>query len=127
MARAPFSRTTFANTFLILLFLVAAAFAGNKDQSASKTVSLTGVVSDTMCRGARHDPAHTAADCARHCVERGSKFALVSDGKVYTLAGHEGDLQKLAGEQVTVEGTVSGYDVTVTSAGPANRQSASKE
>ena len=33
----------------------------------------------------------TAAECTRECVKKGSDFALVSGGKVYTL-GNKGDL-----------------------------------
>ena len=35
--------------------------------------------------------------------------------KVYTLAGHEPELDKLAGEKATVKGDVSGTNVKVSS------------
>jgi len=42
------------------------------------------------------------AECAQMCVKQGMKYALVVGSKVYTLEGHEAELNKLAGEKVTV-------------------------
>lgn len=115
----------FCGTFALILTvfsLALAAPAARRNQAADK-VRLTGRVSDTMCRGAAHDPARGAADCPRHCVANGSSFALVSDrdGKVYTLSGHDDELEKLAGQQAVIEGTVNDYNVLVTSVGPASK------
>ena len=49
----------------------------------------------------------------RDCVKGGSKYGLVVGDKVYTLAGHEAELDKLAGEKVTVKGEVKGDSVQV--------------
>jgi hypothetical protein len=87
----------------------------------SKTEQLTGVVSDSSC-GATHAMKNMApADCARMCVKAGRKYALVVGTDVYTLQGHEADLQKLAGDTVTVEGSVSGKAVTVGSVALAKK------
>jgi hypothetical protein len=49
------------------------------------------------------------------CVKDGMKYALAVDKKLYTLAGHEAELSKLAGEKVTITGTVSGNTIAVQS------------
>lgn len=86
---------------------------------AGKQATLTGVVSDTMC-GAKHMMAgKSAAECTRSCVKADSDYALVVGQKVYTLKGNASDLDKYAGERVTVKGTVSGDTVTAQSIAPA--------
>src|ERR1700716_4002452 len=82
---------------------------------AQATQTLTGTVSDAMC-GAHHMMKDaTAAQCTRECVKQGSDFALVSGGKVYTLKGDKAQLDKFAGENVVVKGTLSGTTVSVSS------------
>ena len=99
------------------------------DKSADKQTStapktLTGVVSDSMC-GAHHMAKDKSpAECTRMCVKQGQKYALLVGQKVYTLEGHEDDLDKLAGQRVTVKGTVSGDTVTVASVTAAKKKSA---
>lgn len=94
--------------------------AASKPTDASAAPkTLTGTVSDAMC-GAHHMAKDkTAAGCTRTCVKQGTKYALVVGKKVYTLEGHEGELDKLAGMKATVKGKVSGETVTVQSAAPA--------
>jgi hypothetical protein len=52
-------------------------------------------------------------------VKGGSTYALVVGKKVYTLEGHEAELDKVAGMKATVKGKVSGETVTVQSVVPA--------
>ena len=117
---------TLVNTVAFLMFstiLVAAQMempstSPAKGKSAG-TKTLTGVVSDSMC-GAKHMAKDKSpAECARMCVKQGMKYALVSVDKVYTLEGHEAELDKLAGARVTVKGSVAGDVVTVASVTPA--------
>jgi len=87
--------------------------------SASKT--LTGTVSDSMC-GAHHmEKGKSAAECTRDCVKKGTKYALVVGKKVYTLDGHEAELDKLAGERATVKGSLMGEMVMVESVAAAKK------
>jgi hypothetical protein len=80
--------------------------------------TLTGTVSDTMC-GAKHMMTNiTPAQCTRECVKQGSDYALVSNGKVYTLKGDTKQIDKYAGQNVTVTGSISGNTVTVKSISP---------
>lgn len=98
-----------------VLFLNVAASV----QAAGAATTLTGVVSDAMC-GAKHMAKNkSAAECTRGCVKSGEKYALVVDEKVYTLQGHEADLDKYAAQKVTVKGTLTGSTVAVESVTPA--------
>lgn len=81
--------------------------------------SFSGTVSDAMC-GAHHAMTNvTPAECTRACVKKGSDFALVVGSKVYTLKGDQAELDKFAGEKVTVMGDASGNTITVKSIVPA--------
>ena len=116
-------RRTLLNTIAILTFsgvLMAqmdmpASTPGNKSKAAAASGTLTGIVSDAMC-GAHHMAKDkSAAECTRECVKQGTKYALVVGKKVYTLEGHEAELDKLAGMKATVKGKVSGETVAVQS------------
>jgi hypothetical protein len=48
-------------------------------------------------------------------------YALIVGSKVCTLEGHEAELDKLAGEKVTVKGNVAGENVAVQSVSPAKK------
>lgn len=101
--------------FLALLLLTAAAFAGGKAQT------YTGKVSDAMC-GAHHMMEGSDADCAKACIGKGSKYALVSGEKVYILQssdkGAMANLDKLVGADAKVTGTLDGNTIQVASVAP---------
>jgi hypothetical protein len=82
----------------------------------AKGQSYTGEVSDSMC-GAKHAMAGNNAECTRACVKKGSNYALVVGDKVYTLKTSDkkqlDELDKLAGEKATVNGTASGDTIEV--------------
>ena len=63
----------------------------------------------------------SAAECTRECVKKGTKYALVVGKKVYTLDGHEAELDKLAGERATVKGSMMGEMVMVESVAAAKK------
>lgn len=79
----------------------------------AKKQSWSGVVTDSMC-GAKHMMAN-AADCTRACVKQGSSYALLVGDTVYTLKGHESEVDKLAGQKATVTGTAEGTTIQVAS------------
>ena len=92
---------------------VATLTLGAASLFAQGAQTFTGTVSDAMC-GAHHMmKGASAAECTRACVKQGSDFALVSDGKVYTLKGDKTRFDKFAGENVVVKGTVSGTTISV--------------
>src|SRR5438034_249604 len=113
---------TLVNTVAFLIFstiLVAAQMEmpssppGNSKSAGTK--ALTGIVSDSMC-GAHHMAKDkSAAECTRACVKQGTKYALVVGKEVYTLEGHEAELEKVAGMKATVKGKVFGETVAVQS------------
>jgi hypothetical protein len=100
----------------LVIVIVVPGFAADKPQF------LTGQVSDSMC-GAKHAMAGSAADCTRSCVKQGSAYALVVNDKVYTIATDDKavleQLDKAAGQNVTVTGTVNGDTLQATAVKPA--------
>jgi hypothetical protein len=54
-------------------------------------------------------------------VKKGTKYALVVGKTVYTLDGHEAELDKLAGARATVKGSVMGEMVIVESLAAARK------
>ena len=70
--------------------------------------SFTGVVTDSMCGATHMAKEKTPAECTRICVKDGMKYALAADKKLYALEGREAELPKLAGQRVTVKGTLKG-------------------
>src|SRR6266496_5934784 len=117
---------TLVNTVAFLIFstiLVAAQMEmpssppGNSKSAGTKT--LTGIVSDSMC-GAHHMAKDKSpAECTRMCIKQGMKYALVVGNRVYTLEGHELEVDKLAGQKATVKGSVTGETVAIQSVVPA--------
>jgi hypothetical protein len=102
--------------FLLLNLIVIAALAASL-AFAAKAKTFTGTVSDSMC-GAKHAMPGDDAACTRTCVGKGSKYALVSGDKVYTLESSDkaalATLDKQAGAKVTVTGTEKDNTITVT-------------
>src|SRR6266487_3031048 len=88
------------------------AFAGAFPTIAQQQ-SLTGVVTDSMCGATHMAKDKTPAQCTQMVVKDGMKYALVADRKLYTLEGHEAELSKLAGQRVTVKGTLKGDTLSV--------------
>jgi hypothetical protein len=89
---------------------------------AAKPETFTGTVSDAMC-GAKHMMEGDDAACLRACVQKGSKYALVVGGKVYTLDTKDkatlDKLDKLAAGKATVKGEVDGDTIEVSSVAAA--------
>jgi hypothetical protein len=105
-----------------ILALAATALLGTvsilaRTSGAQKT--LTGVVSDAMCGQTHMMKDKPDADCLRYCVKQRTKYALVVGKSLYTLEGHQAELDKYAAKKVTVKGTVKGESMTVESVVPA--------
>jgi hypothetical protein len=107
-------RSGFCHAAVAVVMLAGLGFAADKPQT------FTGKVSDAMC-GAKHMmPGASDAACTRACIKQGSKYALVVGDKVYTLEGGDAAaLDKLAGENATVTGTVKDKTINVASVSPA--------
>ena len=104
-----------------ILVLAAAALLGTASivgQTSGPQKTLTGVVSDSMCGQTHMMKDKPDAECLRYCVKQGNKYALVVGKSVYTLQGHEAELDKYAAQKVTVKGTLKGETMTVESISP---------
>jgi len=93
---------------VVLVLTFGCAFAAFAQQQ-----SLTGVVTDSMCGVTHMAKDKTPAQCIQMCVKDGMKYALAAEKKIYTLEGHEAELAKLAGQKVTVKGTLKGDTLSV--------------
>ena len=103
---------------------VAVLVMGSAFQASAvdKPQSFTGKVSDAMC-GKAHMMSGSEADCTHACVGKGSRYALVVGDKVYTLDASDkaalGTLDKLAGSNAKVSGTLNGDTIQVASVAAA--------
>ena len=92
--------------------LLALATTGLSAQSAS---TINGYISEAQCGASHSSPSADATKCVKGCIKRGAAPVLVSDVKVYKLKGEEEAVKNLAGENVTITGTVDGDTITVSS------------
>lgn len=101
-----------------LVCMVVAGMAVASSTVGAKEATLTGKVGDAMC-GAKHMMANDEPGCTAACVKKGSDYALVVDGKAYTLKASKdsvkADLAKLAGQNAKVTGDQNGDTIQVTS------------
>ena len=106
---------------LIILACAGTLLAASSFAYGANHQALTGTVSDSMC-GAQH-MGGTPAECTRTCVSHGAKYTLVVGEKLYTLntdnKAIRAQLDKEAGKNITVTGTVTGIAVDVSSVAPA--------
>jgi hypothetical protein len=102
-------------------FAVGIGLSFSASRGADKGRTFVGEVSDAMC-GAQHMMEGSKAECARACLGKGSKYALVAGDKVYTLDSSDkkilDQLNRLAGVKATVNGTADGDTIRVSSVAP---------
>ena len=94
-------------------------------QNSGTQKTLTGIVSDAMCGATHMAKDKSAAECSHMCVKGGQKYALVADKHVYTLEGHEAELDKSAAHKVAVRGSLNGNTLSVASVAPAVKEKSS--
>jgi hypothetical protein len=85
----------------------AASIVAKQDQSG---IAVSGIVTDSVCGGTHGTAPHGDAECTRMCVELGAGYALADGKKIYTLKGHEPELNRFAGDRVLVKGKIVGRD-----------------
>ncbi len=107
-----------AKAILVLANTVVLATVSIVAQTPGEQKSLTEIVSDAMCGQTHLMKDKPDADCLRYCVKQGNKDALVVGKTVYTLEGHEAELDKYAAQKVTLKGTVKGETMTVETVSP---------
>ncbi|HLH33959.1 MAG TPA: hypothetical protein VKX41_04750 [Alloacidobacterium sp.] len=83
--------------------------------SAQSNTTVNGFISDAHCGAQHSSPSAAATKCIKSCMKGGSAPVLVSNGKVYKLKGEDAAVKNLAGENVTVTGTVEGDTISVSS------------
>ena len=77
--------------------------------------TFSGVITDAHC-GAKHKLADKSpAECTRICVKNGSTYVLVNGDKMYALHGDIVELNRVAGERVTITGSLAGNRINITS------------
>jgi len=103
---------------LIVALTASTTFSLNVYALPTHQQTFTGEVGDSMC-GKKHMEGESAAECTRACVAHGSNYALVVGEKVYTLQTSDkvalATLDKQAGKNVSVTGTLDGDTISVTS------------
>lgn len=75
--------------------------------------TLTGIISDDMCRQKHMMPGDRDAGCARACVKAGVKYALLIGERVYVLKGDPKQIEGFAGKTVSVTGDVKKASMSV--------------
>lgn len=82
---------------------------------AQNAIIFEGVISDDHCQ-ARHDmgSGKSPAECTRICTREGGHYVVINGNKMYRLAGRD-DLTMLAGERVTVTGSLTGDTIKIQS------------
>ncbi|MFZ0771460.1 MAG: hypothetical protein WCA49_12565 [Candidatus Sulfotelmatobacter sp.] len=102
---------------LALALMGGSSFANVSGKASGDKEVYTGIVGDSMC-GTKHMKDTSDADCIHMCIKHGFDYALVIGDKVYTLKGDKDQIDKVAGRQVKVTGTLSGDAITVESIEP---------
>jgi len=96
-----------------------AAAATAQASPVANLQSFVGLITDDHC-GARHDMGSdkSPSECANACVHNGAKYALVDGDKSYALAGDVAELARASGRRVTLNGSLEGDTIQVTSLTP---------
>lgn len=95
------------------VIMAAALSAGAINVDKRSAVTLTGIVSDSLCGNDHGIKAVGDPECTRTCVELGAQYALVVGKKLYALQGHQADLERFAGMQVRVRGRAESRDTVI--------------
>ena len=76
--------------------------------------TLTGIVTDSYCKGRQLQKGQTQFSCTLKCVhQEGRDYVLVVGNEVYVLNGPRAELDKFAGGRATITGNVSDGTLTV--------------
>jgi hypothetical protein len=91
--------------------------------------TFNGMISDSACGRSHakmlkeHKDLKTNKDCTIGCIRAGSKYVLVSNGKVYNLDKQNmPELEANAGQPVTVTGDLKGDTITVSKIASASKK-----
>ncbi len=114
--------TTFGITLILSLAFAQSNSAMMASSPDAATREMTGMVTDSICKGLNVNKAHTQYSCARDCVQlRGADYVLVVGPTIYTLQGDKTQLEKFVGGRATVKGQISGNRIAVESVTAARK------
>ena len=85
--------------------------------------TLTGTVSDAVCKGWHNRKGRTNYSYSQNCVEDGADYVLVVAKTLYILQGHRTELDKFAAGRATVTGRLTGNNLSVDSVAKVKKQS----
>jgi hypothetical protein len=92
-------------------------------QNTGTEKTLTGMVTDSKCKGRIDRKGVTLSSCARLCTHsEGAAYVLLVGNTVYVLDGQMNELDKFAGGRATITGQVNGNRVSVESVTSAKKQ-----
>jgi hypothetical protein len=93
-----------------IVLTVGVTFASKTDE-----VHLKGVIEDSTCANSKSQmtPKDSRVACVKKCLKNGATAVLVVGDKIYKIANQKAVL-KFAGEDVSVDGTVTGDSINVT-------------
>ena len=94
----------------VLVLAISVSFAFRPEE-----VHLKGVIEDSTCAASntQMSPHDSRVACVKKCLKSGASAVLVVDGKIYKIANQKAVL-KYAGENVSVDGTLTGDTIQVT-------------
>lgn len=112
-----------ARSLAVVTLSLAATLAPARAQSSSSPAqnsrserTLTGIVSDSSCKGQHFRKAQTQFSCTLKCVhEEGRDYVLVVGSEIYVLDGPRAEIDKFAGGRATITGHLNGSKLTVDS------------
>jgi len=84
-------------------------------ESSKMEETLTGIVSDSLCGSTHSMKSQDDAERTRLCVRIGCQYALAVGKNTYMLEGHQAEVDRYAGDKVTVKGTVGRDAISVES------------
>jgi hypothetical protein len=96
-------------------------------QNSGLEKTLTGTISDTVCKGWHNRKGQTNYSCSLKCVEDGSDYVLVVGKKLYILQGHRTELENFAGGRATVTGRLTGNNLSVDSVAKVKTQAKDRD
>ncbi len=96
-------------------------------ENSGREKTLTGIVSNAVCKGWHNRRGQTNYSCSLKCVEDGADYVLVAGKKLYILQGHRTELDKFAGGRATVTGRLTGNNLSVDSVAKVKTQAKGRD
>jgi len=97
------------------LFIAGALALSVSNVAMAAEQTWRGKISDKACGGEHKVTSDKMSDrdCISACTNGGAAYALIVNGKVYQLTGHDSDLKMHAGHTVNLTGELKGDAIRV--------------